>query len=80
MQEPASPIHVAHVTIFMRDSSASAVIPTTPASRAYSSGMVQPFGFLIAVSVTDWLGGRVSQNISQWMNATDRTICWESDP
>jgi len=32
-------------------------------------GGVQPFGFLVAVSVTDWLVERVSRNISQWMDA-----------
>jgi light-regulated signal transduction histidine kinase (bacteriophytochrome)/CheY-like chemotaxis protein len=32
-------------------------------------GTVQPFGFLITVSVTDWLVERVSQNISRWIDA-----------
>jgi light-regulated signal transduction histidine kinase (bacteriophytochrome) len=67
MQEPASPIHVA---VFMRDSSASTVdLTNCDREPIHLLGTVQPFGFLVAVSITDWLVERVSQNISQWMDA-----------
>jgi light-regulated signal transduction histidine kinase (bacteriophytochrome) len=67
MQEPASPTYVA---VFMRDSSASSVdLTNCDREPIHLLGMVQPFGFLIAVSITDWLVERVSQNISQWVAA-----------
>jgi len=54
----------------MRDSSASSVDLTNCDREAiHLLGMVQPFGFLIAVSFTDWLVERVSLNISRWMDA-----------
>jgi len=54
----------------MRDSSASTVdLTNCDREPIHLLGTMQPFGFLIAVSVTDWLVERVSQNISRWMNA-----------
>jgi light-regulated signal transduction histidine kinase (bacteriophytochrome) len=62
----------------MRDSSASAVdFANCDREPIHLLGAVQPFDFLIAVSVTDWLVERVSQklvervsqNMSRWISA-----------
>jgi light-regulated signal transduction histidine kinase (bacteriophytochrome)/CheY-like chemotaxis protein len=54
----------------MRDPSASTVdLTNCDREPIHLLGTVQPFGFLIAVSVTDWLVERVSQNISRWIDA-----------
>src|SRR5690349_16105356 len=54
----------------MPDPSASTVdLTNCDREPIHLLGMVQSFGFLIAVSVTDWLVERVSQNISRWINS-----------
>jgi light-regulated signal transduction histidine kinase (bacteriophytochrome)/CheY-like chemotaxis protein len=57
----ASPIHSVNLTNCDRE-------------PIHLLGRVQPFGFLIAASSADWLVERVSQNISNWIDAPPASL------